>query len=308
MGGAMRARNRNVAWIGGVLLLPALLTGCASVPPPPSVACDALDPELASRELKPVGIHRSGTRKYQLRGVAGERIRLTVEPVQPKEVALNVRGANGLPYTGESSVVNCIGGEPRASIDLELPKQDEGIYTVWVWTGVPPEQPVFQLERVTFGASQSDGAPSAPTPIYGNTGQYMSPFTEDGTVAPWVEKGMTATISGNVGSSFGAYAGQQVLENVPMVGSVLGATVGRTIGREIALRGAGGWEFIKESSDLSFDSLDDMARYLVATNASHPQFAKVLTATYGIYPELEQSIAAAIRERSQIMANAKRSK
>lgn len=283
-------------------LLPVLLAGCVSVPPPPSVACEELDSGLATREVSLVETGRLG-HKYAFRGIPGKRIRFKVEPVNPRAMVYIPSG--GVAYAGESFLVECVGRGLRAGIDLELPEDDDGTYFVYVQDAAS-DTPTLEFERVTFAADKPGdrkagvaavAAPSAPTPIYGNTGKYMSPFTEDGTVAPWVEKGMTATVGANVGSSLGAYAGQQMLENVPVFGSLLGATVGKSIGREMALSAARGWEFIKSSSDLSFDSLDDMARYLVATNASHPQFVKVLTATYGIYPELEKSIAAAIRQR-----------
>lgn len=144
-------------------------------------------------------------------------------------------------------------------------------------------------------AASRAAAVAAPDPIYGNTGKYMSPFTEDGTVAPWVEKGMSASVGASVGGAVGAYAGQKALEQVPFFGGFLGSKAGNAAGREIAIKAAGGWEFIKSSSDLSFNSLNDMARYLHATNSGHPQYAKVLKATYGIYPEFQQNMAVVSR-------------
>lgn len=133
----------------------------------------------------------------------------------------------------------------------------------------------------------------APEPILGNTGEFMCPFTEDGTVAPWVEKGMSAAVGGNVGGAVGSYAGARALEQVPFFGSFLGKAAGEKAGREIAISGAGGWEFIKSSSDLSFNSLADMARYVRAKHTAHPQYAKVLEATFGIYPDFRTAVARA---------------
>lgn len=134
-------------------------------------------------------------------------------------------------------------------------------------------------------------------PIYGNTGEFMCPFTEDGTVTAWVEKGMTASIGANVGGAVGSYAGAKAMENVPFIGGFLGRKAGSSAGRNLAISAAGGWDFIKANSDLSFNSLEDMARYMLANNATHPQYADVLKATYGIYPELQQSMAVASRGR-----------
>lgn len=138
---------------------------------------------------------------------------------------------------------------------------------------------------------------TAPEPIYGNTGKYLSPFTEDNTVAPWVEKGMSAAAAASVGGALGSYAGQKALEQVPFIGGMLGNAAGKAAGREIAINAAGGWEFIKESSDLSFDSLEALARYIYVNNSTHPQYAEVLKATYGIYPELQQTMAVTLSRR-----------
>ncbi len=148
--------------------------------------------------------------------------------------------------------------------------------------------------------SYQSAAPAAanlpvPEPIYGNTGKYFSPFTEDGTVTPWVEKALTVSASASIGSAAGNYLGQKALETVPFVGGFLGGMAGKTAGREIALSSVGGWEFIKETSDLSFNSLQDMARYMAATNAAHPQYQDVLKATMEIYPDLMQAMALAHR-------------
>jgi hypothetical protein len=152
----------------------------------------------------------------------------------------------------------------------------------------------------TDPASSQAAAPAAanlpvPEPIYGNTGQYFSPFTEDGTVTPWVEKALTASAGAGIGNAAGAYLGQKALENVPFVGGFLGGMAGKAAGREIALNVVGGWEYVKETSDLSFNSLEDMARYMAAKNSAHPQYADVLKATNGIYPDLMQAMASAYR-------------
>jgi hypothetical protein len=149
-------------------------------------------------------------------------------------------------------------------------------------------------------ANAVDTTPSAdangvPRPILGNTGRYMCPFTEDKTITAWVEKGKTAAAASATGGAIGAYAGQQAAkklgESIPFIGGLLGQALGESAGREVAIAAAGGWEFIKKNSDLSFNSLYDMARYVKAHHASHPEFNAAIEATYGIYPEFRQAMA-----------------
>lgn len=134
----------------------------------------------------------------------------------------------------------------------------------------------------------------APTPIAGNNGKYMSPYTEDGTVAPWVEKGKAASAGAQLGGFLGAQAGQKVAENIPFIGGLLGQKLGETAGRAIALEMVGGEEFIKANSDISFNSVRDLALYMYVKNSTHKDYAKALELTQQIYPELQQEYYAAI--------------
>ena len=134
----------------------------------------------------------------------------------------------------------------------------------------------------------------APQPIVGNTGKYMSPYTEDGTVAAWVEKGRNAGMGASLGGFVGAQAGQKVAENIPFVGGLLGQKLGETAGRAIALKMVGGEEFIRANSDLSFNSVNELAVYMYAKNSTHKDFAEALKLTQDIYPELKTAYYPAI--------------
>jgi hypothetical protein len=127
----------------------------------------------------------------------------------------------------------------------------------------------------------------APTPIMGTTGKFMSPYTEDGTVAAWVEKGRSASAGASIGGFVGAQAGQKLAENIPFVGGMLGQAVGESAGRAVALKMVGGEEFIKANSDMSFNNIDDLAVYMYVKNSSHKDFAEALKLTQNIYPELK---------------------
>ena len=80
---------------------------------------------------------------------------------------------------------------------------------------------LFALVLTACASAPRIAAPNlitAPTPIVGNSGKYMSPYTEDGTVAAWVEKGRNASAGASIGGFLGAQAGQKVAENIPFIG------------------------------------------------------------------------------------------
>jgi hypothetical protein len=142
-----------------------------------------------------------------------------------------------------------------------------------------------------FGAVPATAASTAglvaPQPILGNGGAYMSPYTEDGTVTVWVEKATAAKIGSAVGGMIGAEAGKELAKNIPFFGGMIGKQVGERAGREIAIKAAGGWEFIKANSDLSFASARDLATWLKVTHSANPHYKSVVGAIKEIYPELK---------------------
>lgn len=130
----------------------------------------------------------------------------------------------------------------------------------------------------------------APKPIEGNAGKFMSPFTSDGVTAEWVTKSMQVQASGSIGQAAGTLAAGELLKNVPFAGMFAGDAV-KAGARALALKSIGGEEFLKTSSDLSFDSLDDMAKYMYAFHSSHSDYAKIVKATIAIYPGFEKAYA-----------------
>lgn len=140
-------------------------------------------------------------------------------------------------------------------------------------------------------------APVSTNMIEGNTGRYLSPFTSDGVAAAWVDKAVNASLGSSIGGMAGAYAGQKALEQVPFVGGFLGQKAGSAAGRGIALKAAGGEAYMRETSDISFNDINEMARWLVQTHASHARFAEIMKAAGQIYPELTPAYVAALRRR-----------
>jgi hypothetical protein len=139
---------------------------------------------------------------------------------------------------------------------------------------------------------------TAPTPIEGSAGQYASPYTSDGVTAGWVTKSMQVKAASQVGTVAGNYMGQKAAERIPFVGGMIGKKVGAMAGRSMALESIGGEAFIKSSTDLSFNSLSDMAIYMYVNYSATPDYQKVLEATYAIYPEFQAAYTPALQAAS----------
>ncbi len=137
-----------------------------------------------------------------------------------------------------------------------------------------------------------------PEPIYSNEGEFMCPYTQDGVMAAWTDKAVTASLGAKIGKMGAVYGVQKGLEQVPIpvpfVGSFLASKIGETIGRKAAIEMCGGMDYIKESADLSFNSLDDMSVYLYAKHSGHEHYAKALKATMDIYPRLQDRYHSAL--------------
>jgi len=97
-----------------------------------------------------------------------------------------------------------------------------------------------------------------------------------------------------VAGMVGAYAGQKALEQVPFVGGFIGQKAGAAIGCKIAIEASGGWDFIKSTSDMSFNSIDDMVVWLYATKSTNEHYQDVVKAVGNIYPEFKDRQWAAL--------------
>lgn len=132
------------------------------------------------------------------------------------------------------------------------------------------------------------GSIVTPTPILDNSGEYMCPFTQDEVMAEWTDNAVNAKMGSAIGGTLGAYAGAKALEQIPFVGGFIGNKVGKSIGRKIAVESAGGEEFIRETSDISFNNLDDMAVYMYIKFSHLQHFPEALDAAMEIYPDLKE--------------------
>nr|WP_315398397.1 hypothetical protein [uncultured Duganella sp.] len=165
---------------------------------------------------------------------------------------------------------------------------------------------VFALTLTLAGCASAPIAPqlaapsqlSAPKPVLGSGGAFMSPFTEDGTVTLWVEKGKSARAGSNVGGFLGAQAGQRLAGQIPFIGGLIGQSVGESAGRAVALQMVGGESFIRANSDISFNTVQELAVYMYVNNSTHKDFAEALALTQEIYPELKSAYYPAIAQAS----------
>jgi hypothetical protein len=132
---------------------------------------------------------------------------------------------------------------------------------------------------------------SAPKPIEGNGGIFMSPFTSDGVTADWVTKSMKVQASGDIAGAAGQIAADQLLSSIPFAGMFAGKAT-KALARSAAMKSIGGEAFLRSSSDLSFNTLDDMAKYMYAFHSQHPEYARIVKATTAIYPDFATAYAA----------------
>lgn len=131
-----------------------------------------------------------------------------------------------------------------------------------------------------------------------NTGKYLSPYTSDAVTAEWINQAINVRTGEAAGSAVGAAAGNvlagQVLDNVPfggMLGGMVGSRAGGAVGRDVAID----MDHVRETSDRSFRSVDDMARYLVHRFGDDANFADVVQATELVYPGFQQAVVRAAR-------------
>jgi len=139
----------------------------------------------------------------------------------------------------------------------------------------------------------------APTPLSNNTGEYMAPYTKDGVLTQWVDKAVNAKASSDIGGAVGSVAGGYALQQVPFVGGILGNMAGKEIGRQAAIAGAGGMDHIKQTSDQSFASIDDLCVWLYALHSNKETYSAAIQAVGGVYPEYNDSFHSAVQNAAK---------
>jgi hypothetical protein len=142
-----------------------------------------------------------------------------------------------------------------------------------------------------------------PTPLTNQTGAYFLPYTSKGELTEWANKVISAQIGAAIGAKAGEQAGKALTSHIPGGGLFNSAIKNKS--KEIgAVTAVGGTEFIKKTSDLSFDNLDDYAVYLHVKHSADADFASTLATVMTIYPALEKGYDAAIKSAYERAAKA----
>ncbi len=142
------------------------------------------------------------------------------------------------------------------------------------------------------------GQITAPTPAAGTKGKYFLPYDADGKLTEWANKTFSTQVGAAVGAKAGEEAGKQLASKVPFGGLASGLM--KKKGKEMgAVAAIGGTEFIKKTSAVSFNSLDDLAVYMHVKHGGSGDYAQDLAAAMAVYPSLETGYDAAIRSAYQ---------
>jgi hypothetical protein len=124
-----------------------------------------------------------------------------------------------------------------------------------------------------------------PVPRADTGGQYLCPYTQAGTLTAWAEQAQAAATGGVAGNVAGEQAANQVAARVPFAG-LFKKEIKETAQAQGAAAAAGGWEHIRQTSELSFDKVDDLAVFMHGKYSTMPDYDKALASAMSLYPEL----------------------
>jgi len=132
----------------------------------------------------------------------------------------------------------------------------------------------------------------SPTPLPDNTGKFPCPYTADGALAPWAERALKADRGG---SRAGAMASGMAIGAIPIAGDLFAEKVEQDMVKSSAVKFAGGRAFMRESSDQSFNKLDDLAVWHYVNYSTVPEFKRMQKFLVELYPYLADNYGNAVR-------------
>jgi hypothetical protein len=157
-------------------------------------------------------------------------------------------------------------------------------------------QKVKEASAAMGTATATPPEPVAPEPVAKKGGKFFLPFTEEGELTEWANKAVSAQVGAAVGSKVGEKAGAAAASKIPIAGGLL-AMGAKKKGKELgALAAVGGADFVKESSSLSFKSIQDLALYMHINCSEHADYLKGFAAAAAIYPDLFKTYEATVKK------------
>lgn len=132
--------------------------------------------------------------------------------------------------------------------------------------------------------SPSDITP--PQPIAGNTGQYMCPYTSDGHATVWLQTALDHAPERRK-------TGRGSIPKVELPSQSQVQAREAASQKDAAAR-AGGFDAIRQGSELSFSSADDLCLYLYAKYSRRAGYGEIFDYMGALYPDMRQRCRDAI--------------
>jgi hypothetical protein len=143
------------------------------------------------------------------------------------------------------------------------------------------------MVTVISGCSSTGYAPpdqiTAPVPILDNSGKYMCPYRQDGSLTDWSSQIIAKVVGAEAGKRAGFMLGAKFMGGAADISKKMGDKAGQ----KLALEAVGGMEGIRRTSDISFNSLEDLGVYMYVNYSEKDNYKNALRAMYDIYPEFK---------------------
>ena len=157
---------------------------------------------------------------------------------------------------------------------------------------LPGRDPLFvrrSTDRDFRGQRANDGLRLAkpetlvsPTPMQGNSGKFLNPYLADGKLTPWADKGVNTS---RLVAGVGAFAASAAIGNFDPTGIGAG-TADVLIKQQGAIIASGGQDYMKSTSDTSFERREDFVVYLYVNHSTKELYKKTLELLAEIYPDV----------------------
>jgi hypothetical protein len=149
---------------------------------------------------------------------------------------------------------------------------------------------ILSLEQIT-----------APEPVQGNTAQYMCPYSRDGKFTVWMLAAMDATTARETERPMPDGDRQPPSGPPPehrRTGNTAEAVARDAKRQHAAAHRGGGFEFIRDHTELSFSSADDLCLYLYAKHSHDAGYGQVFDYMAALYPDMGRRCPEALRKAS----------